>query len=85
MRIVFVRHGDPDYAHDCLTEKGLIQAKQAAVRLREEGIEEIWSSPMGRAQQTAAAAEWRTALTCRVLFIPRPGKSILTYNTDGEL
>ena len=22
MRIVFVRHGDPDYARDCLTEAG---------------------------------------------------------------
>ena len=67
MRIVFVRHGDPDYAHDCLTEKGLIQAKQAAVRLREEGIEEIWSSPMGRAQQTAAAASEELGLPVKTL------------------
>ena len=22
MRIIFVRHGDPDYEHDTLTEKG---------------------------------------------------------------
>ena len=67
MRIVFVRHGDPDYAHDCLTEKGLIQARQAAVRLREEGIEEIWSSPMGRAQQTAAAASEELGLPVKTL------------------
>ena len=72
MRIVFVRHGDPDYAHDCLTEKGLIQARQAAVRLREEGIEEIWASPMGRAQQTAAAASEELGLPVKKtgLYLP---------------
>ena len=56
MRIVFVRHGEPDYAHDCLTEKGRIQALAAAERLREEEIEAVFSSPLGRAAETAAAA-----------------------------
>ena len=55
MRIVFVRHGEPDYTHDCLTERGKLQAQAAAERLREEGIEEIFSSPLGRAAETAAA------------------------------
>ena len=56
MRILFVRHGEPDYAHDCLTPLGAVQAKAAAERLKEEGIEEIYSSPMGRATETARAA-----------------------------
>ena len=55
MRIIFVRHGEPDYEHDCLTERGRIQARAAAERLRDEGIEEIYSSPLGRAAETAAA------------------------------
>ena len=55
MRIIFVRHGEPDYAHDCLTEMGRLQAVDAAERLRNEGIEEIFSSPQGRAAETAAA------------------------------
>ena len=55
MRIIFVRHGEPDYAHDCLTEMGKLQAVEAAERLRNEGIEEIFSSPLGRAAETAAA------------------------------
>ncbi len=54
MRIVFVRHGEPNYEKDCLTEQGKIQAQQLVDRLRREGIEEIWASPMGRAQETAA-------------------------------
>ena len=53
MRIIFVRHGDPNYEKDCLTELGHKQAKLVAQRLLNEGIEEIYSSPMGRAQQTA--------------------------------
>ena len=44
MRIIFVRHGEPDYKHDCLTELGHLQAEDAAKRLREEGIEEILTS-----------------------------------------
>ena len=27
MRIIFVRHGDPDYEHDTLTEKGHREAR----------------------------------------------------------
>jgi hypothetical protein len=30
MRIVFVRHGEPDYEHDCLTGTGRQQAAAAA-------------------------------------------------------
>ena len=53
MRIVLIRHGEPDYEKDCLTEIGHEQAKIAAQRLLKEGIEEIYSSPLGRARQTA--------------------------------
>ena len=53
MRLILVRHGDPNYELDCLTELGHRQAKVVAERLMEEGIEEIYCSPQGRAQQTA--------------------------------
>lgn len=53
MRIVFVRHGHPDYINDCLTELGHEQAERVATRLKDEGIEEIYSSPFGRAYETA--------------------------------
>ena len=54
MRIIFVRHGEPDYDNDCLTPNGIEQAKKTAVRLREEDITAVYSSPMGRAVETAA-------------------------------
>ena len=56
MRILFIRHGEPDYVNDCLTGQGKLQAVAAAERLRDENIEEIFSSPLGRAAETAAAA-----------------------------
>lgn len=54
MRIIFVRHGHPDYAHDCLTPLGHRHAAAAAERLRGEGIGQIFSSTCGRALETAA-------------------------------
>ena len=54
MRIILVRHGDPNYEKDCLTELGHKQAAVAAQRLLKEGIDEIYSSPLGRARQTAS-------------------------------
>ena len=67
MRIVFVRHGEPDYEHDCLTPLGELQAEAAAERLREEGIGAIFTSPQGRARQTADAAAKALGLAPAVL------------------
>ncbi len=54
MRIIFVRHGDPNYEKDCLTEEGRLQAAATAERLKNEGITRIFASPMGRACETAS-------------------------------
>lgn len=53
MKLYLVRHGHPDYANDCLTEVGHKQAAAAAERLKNCGIEQIYSSTNGRAFQTA--------------------------------
>ena len=71
MRIMIIRHGEPDYEHDCLTERGRAQAEAAAERLREEGIGEIYSSPLGRAAQTARAASGLLGLPVRTLDFMR--------------
>lgn len=54
MRIIFVRHGHPDYVHDCLTPLGRKHAEAAALRLQNEGVTAIYSSTCGRALETAA-------------------------------
>ena len=53
MRIVFVRHGYPNYASDCLTEVGHKQAEAVAIRLADEPFTHIYSSTCGRAVETA--------------------------------
>ena len=67
MRIIFVRHGEPDYARDCLTETGRLQAAAAAERLAGEGITEIYASPCGRARETASYTAARLGLTVTTL------------------
>ena len=67
MRIIFVRHGEPDYEKDCLTETGKKQAAAAAIRLEREGITEIYASPMGRASETAAFTAQRLGLPVQTL------------------
>lgn len=54
MRIIFIRHGEPDYEHDCLTSLGKKQAEAVAERLKNEQIRSIYASPMGRAKETAS-------------------------------
>ncbi|MBQ2953810.1 MAG: histidine phosphatase family protein [Clostridia bacterium] len=62
MRIIFVRHGHPDYARDCLTALGRQHAAAAAERLAGEGISRIFSSTHGRALETAAFTAARLGL-----------------------
>ncbi len=63
MRLIFIRHGEPNYELDCLTERGRRQAEAVSLRLRREGISKIYASPNGRAQETAAP-------TARLLGLP---------------
>ncbi len=66
-RLIFVRHGEPDYVADRLTKKGHAQAEAVAERLKDEGIEEIYASPMGRARETAAPTAEKLGLPIKIL------------------
>lgn len=67
MRIIFVRHGEPDYDNDCLTDNGIIQAKNTALRLKDENISAVYASPMGRARETASFTAEEHGLEVQVL------------------
>ncbi len=67
MRLIFVRHGEPDYANDCLTENGRKQAECTAARLHDEKITAIYASPMGRAVETASYTAKDHGLDIRIL------------------
>lgn len=63
MLLYIVRHGEPDYTTDTLTERGKLQAEAVGKRMLDAGIQHIYASPMGRARQTAEPA-------CRLLSLP---------------
>ena len=53
MEIYFVRHGDPDYENDSLTELGRFQAKKTAENLIKIPFDRVFASSMNRAVETA--------------------------------
>ena len=56
MRLYIVRHGEPDYATDSLTERGRCEAAALGNWFVAEKIDTIYCSPLGRARQTAEIA-----------------------------
>ena len=55
MRIIFIRHGDPNYGKDALTEKGIREAELLSERtVKWNAITDIYCSPYGRAKETAS-------------------------------
>lgn len=53
MKIIIIRHGDPDYSIDSLTEKGHVEAKLLAEKMKNVPMTDIYVSPLGRARKTA--------------------------------
>jgi probable phosphoglycerate mutase len=54
VEILLIRHGDPDYANDSLTERGVEEARQLAAALADQRLDDLYVSPLGRAQETCA-------------------------------
>ena len=54
MKLLIIRHGDPDYSIDSLTEKGRREAELLKNRLVKQDIKDFYCSPLGRAKATAA-------------------------------
>ena len=53
MKLLFVRHGEPDYDRDCLMPQGKREAEAVAKRLKDVPIDAFFVSPLGRARETA--------------------------------
>lgn len=54
MKLIIVRHGDPDYVRDSLTAQGKKEADLLADRLSMLDVKAFYCSPLGRAKDTAA-------------------------------
>lgn len=86
MLLYIVRHGEPDYSTDTLTELGQRQAEAVSIRMEESKIEEIFASPMGRARQTAAPTAARLGLPVTIEpWAEELGKESQTPYPDGKM
>lgn len=68
MKLIFIRHGDPDYVKDSLTEKGWREAEFLSGRVKDWNVKEFYCSPLGRAQDTAS------------LTLNKVGRKAVTYD-----
>ena len=67
MRLLFIRHGDPDYVNDTLTEKGHREAAVLADRAEALNMGTCYASPLGRARATAEYSLKRLGKTAKTL------------------
>ena len=91
MKLLIVRHGDPDYAKDSLTEKGWREARYLSERLIKQEIDEFYVSPLGRAKdtasftldrlgQTAEVKDWLQEFPARIEEPSRPGEQKIAWD-----
>lgn len=67
MRLLIIRHGDPDYEKDSLTDKGWKEAEILSNRIAAMDIKEFYVSPLGRARDTANVTLNKMKRTAEVL------------------
>ena len=63
MKLMIVRHGDPDYMNDCLTQRGRRESELLAEKLAGADYAAIYVSPLGRAKETGEATLRRLGRT----------------------
>lgn len=85
MKLLIIRHGEPDYEKDSLTPQGWREAECLADRLSGMDFKDIYVSPLGRAKDTASLTLkklGRAATECDWLeeFPPR----IMRPDADGR-
>ncbi len=91
MKLLIVRHGDPDYKNDSLTEKGWREAELLAQRLTKQEADYYYVSPLGRAKATASLTlerlgrtaeecEWLQEFPARIERPDKPGRQSIAWD-----
>ena len=90
MRILLIRHGEPDYGGDSLTLRGKTEAELLSLRMSKYEIRDFYVSPLGRARETAEYTLRRMNREAEVLpwleefrarhIDPESGKSQIVWN-----
>jgi probable phosphoglycerate mutase len=86
MRLYIIRHADPDYPGNTITDHGRRESEALAERLASQGLTRIYSSPVNRALHTMEYTERLTGLApvvlpwteeLRDLWVPDPERTRL--------
>lgn len=84
MKLLLIRHGDPDYTIDSLTEKGHREAQLLAGRIAPMDINAYYMSPLGRAQKTAEYTLNKAGRTAEVLDWAREFDVLIGDGNGGK-
>ena len=96
MRLLVIRHADPDYKNNTITPPGHLEAKALAAKLARDGLDAIHCSPLGRARDTMrytaealslepVIEEWTQEVWNELLVEGTPWKSLAAWDHPGEL
>ena len=75
MRLIFIRHAEPDYDIDGLTPKGEREAGFLSERVATWKVDHFYSSPLGRAKATAPTQKLPVQRLCRRYWTAAPSGS----------
>lgn len=84
MKILIIRHGDPDYTIDSLTGKGHKEAELLAERIAPMDIKAYYMSPLGRARKTAEYTLNKAKRTAEVLDWAREFDTLIDDGKNGK-
>jgi probable phosphoglycerate mutase len=96
MRLYIIRHADPNYETDSITEDGHLEAAALAKRLAVHGFDRIYTSPMGRAKATMeytakllgmehAIEPWTRELWPELALQDTPWGNLMAFDLPGEV
>lgn len=95
MRIYIIRHADPDYPNNTITNHGHKESKALANHLAQEGLTHIYHSPLGRAVHTMEYTQELTGLLpvemdwlkelAQFQLQNNEHKNTMAYDLPGEL
>lgn len=84
MILYYIRHGEPDYEKDCLTELGQKEAEALVPFFKKKGVDKIFSSSMGRALETAKPTANAFSLPITLCDWAREDKAWENYTAELE-
>ncbi len=95
MRLYIIRHADPDYPNNTITPAGHLEAQALARRMARQGLDRIYTSPLGRAVHTMqysadalhmehTVEDWTAEFSdCRLTL--QPWGDLVMWDVPGEI